>query len=94
MGTGGSDDVHARALEDGARRSSEAQRPVPGSPPTEDLPVVPGRATVADSRRAALASFSQFLWRRHKLKIIAVLILLLTELAVLTLGGTLARGPG
>jgi len=93
--TGGSDDAHARALEDGARRSREAQRPGPASPVTDDLPAVPGRKALSlGPEWAPLEIYARYVWQRHKLKIIAVLILLLTELAVLTLGGTLARGPG
>ena len=34
------------------------------------------------------------LWRRHKWKILSLLFLLLTELCVLLLGSTLARGNG
>lgn len=94
MGTGGSDDAHAQALEEGARRSRDAQRTTPESPAMGGLPVASGRATVAESRRAAIEAFAQYLWERHKLKLIAVVIVLLTELAILTLGGTLARGPG
>jgi hypothetical protein len=56
---------------------------------------VPGRDAVSlGPEWAPLEVYARYLWQRHKLKIIAVLILLLTELAVLTLGGTLARGPG
>ena len=33
------------------------------------------------------------LWRRHKWKIIAVLFLILTELCLTMLGGTMALGP-
>jgi len=49
------------------------------------------------SREAALPPSSPgalvVIWRRHRWKIIAVLFLLLTELCLSLLGGTLGRGP-
>ena len=47
-------------------------------------------AAVSLVREPALAR----LWRRHRLKILVLLFLVLTELCLMLLGGSLVRGPG
>jgi hypothetical protein len=50
------------------------------------------------SREAALPRLRESallgLWRRHKWKVLVVLFLLLTEMCLLLLGGSLVKGPG
>jgi hypothetical protein len=83
-GPGGSE--IARAMEEGARRSLEARGPGGPAPAPAPRPS-PG---VEVSRRSPVVPFLL----RHRLKIFALLLLLLTELCLLLLGQTLAMGPG
>lgn len=85
-GPGGSDPANERVLADGARRSLEAQRPAPQGVSAG----APDRATAvleptAESRVATL-------WRRHKWKLAGLLILIITEIVLFTVGST-SRGP-
>lgn len=87
------DDALQRALEEGARRSREALVPDATVPAARDLrdraadPTGPGPAAPV-----AGEALHRAVWRRHKWKIVGLVVLLVTELVLFIVGST-PRGP-
>lgn len=87
-----SDDALQRALEEGARRSREAQvpdAPAPAARDPRDRSDPPGRSPAAPGAGEAL---HLAVWRRHKWKIVGLVVLVVTEFVLFIVGST-PRGP-